>query len=43
MHTQNDYLVGLMSEPIVMKFGMYIMPPEPIAKALFINPSHQKY
>jgi hypothetical protein len=30
-----------MGEPIFMKFGMYIMAPEPISTAYFINPSHQ--
>jgi hypothetical protein len=30
-----------MPEPITMKFGMYIMPPEPISKAYFTYPSHQ--
>jgi hypothetical protein len=30
-----------MAEPIFMKLGMYIMAPEPILKAYFINPSHQ--
>jgi hypothetical protein len=30
-----------MPEPIVMKLGMYIMAPEPISMAYFINPSHQ--
>jgi hypothetical protein len=30
-----------MLEPIFMKLGMYIMTPEPIAKAYIINPSHQ--
>jgi hypothetical protein len=30
-----------MSEPISTKFSMYVMPPEPISKMYFINPSHQ--
>jgi hypothetical protein len=30
-----------MPEPIFMKPGMYIMAPEPISTAYFINPSHQ--
>jgi hypothetical protein len=30
-----------MSEPNFMKLGMYIMAPEPISTAYFINPSHQ--
>jgi hypothetical protein len=30
-----------MSEPVFMKLGMYIMAPEPISTAYFINPSHQ--
>jgi hypothetical protein len=30
-----------MPEPIFMKLGMYIMAPEPISKAPFMNPSHQ--
>jgi hypothetical protein len=30
-----------MPEPIFMKLGMYIMAPEPISSAYFINPSHQ--
>jgi hypothetical protein len=30
-----------MPEPIFMKFGMYIMAPEPISMAYFTNPSHQ--
>jgi hypothetical protein len=30
-----------MPEPIFMKPGMYIMAPEPISMAYFINPSHQ--
>jgi hypothetical protein len=30
-----------MTEPIFMKLGMYIMAPEPISVAYFINPSHQ--
>jgi hypothetical protein len=30
-----------MPEPIFMKLGMYIMAPEPISTAYFINPSHQ--
>jgi hypothetical protein len=30
-----------MSEPIFMKLSMYMMAPEPISKAYFINPSHQ--
>jgi hypothetical protein len=29
-----------MPEPILIKLGMYIMAPEPISKAYFINPSH---
>jgi hypothetical protein len=29
-----------MPEPVSMKIGMYIMAPEPISKAYFINPSH---
>jgi hypothetical protein len=28
-------------EPIFMKLRLYIMAPEPISKAYFINPSHQ--
>jgi hypothetical protein len=31
----------LMSEQIFMKLGMYIMSPEPVSTAYFINPSHQ--
>jgi hypothetical protein len=30
-----------MPEPIFMKLGMYIMTPEPISTAYFIDPSHQ--
>jgi hypothetical protein len=30
-----------MPEPIFMKLGMYIMGPEPISSAYFINSSHQ--
>jgi hypothetical protein len=30
-----------MPEPVFMKFGMYIMAPEPLSTAYFINPSHQ--
>jgi hypothetical protein len=30
-----------MPEPIFMKLGMYIMAPESISTAYFINPSHQ--
>jgi hypothetical protein len=30
-----------MSEPILMKLGMYIMTPEPISTTYFINHSHQ--
>jgi hypothetical protein len=30
-----------MIEQIFMKFGMYIMAPEPISTAHVINPSHQ--
>jgi hypothetical protein len=30
-----------MDEPIFMKLGMYIMAPEPISTAYFINPSPQ--
>jgi hypothetical protein len=30
-----------MSKPIFLKFGMYIMAPEPISVTYFINPSHQ--
>jgi hypothetical protein len=30
-----------MSEPMFIKLGMYIMAPEPISTACFINPSHQ--
>jgi hypothetical protein len=30
-----------MREPIFMKLGMYIIAPEPISTAYFINPSHQ--
>jgi hypothetical protein len=30
-----------MPEPIFMKLGVYIMAPEPISMAYFINPSHQ--
>jgi hypothetical protein len=30
-----------MPEPVFMKLGMYIMAPEPISTAYFINPSHQ--
>jgi hypothetical protein len=29
------------SEPVLTKLGMYIMAPEPISTAYFINPSHQ--
>jgi hypothetical protein len=29
-----------MPKPIFMKDGMYIMAPEPISMAYFINPSH---
>jgi hypothetical protein len=28
-------------QPIFMKLGMYVMAPEPIPMAYFINPSHQ--
>jgi hypothetical protein len=31
-----------MPEPIFIKLGMYIMAPEPISTAYFINPSHQR-
>jgi hypothetical protein len=30
-----------MSEPIYMKPGKYIMAPDPISTAYFMNPSHQ--
>jgi hypothetical protein len=30
-----------MVEPVFMKLGMYIMAPEPVSTAYFINPSHQ--
>jgi hypothetical protein len=30
-------------EPILMKLGLYIMAPEPISTASFINPYHQYY
>jgi hypothetical protein len=30
-----------MPEPIFMKLGMYIIAPEPISAAYFINPSYQ--
>jgi hypothetical protein len=30
-----------MPEPIVMKLGMYNMPPEPICMVHFINPYHE--
>jgi hypothetical protein len=30
-----------MSEPVFMKIGMYIMAPEPISRAYFINPIHR--
>jgi hypothetical protein len=30
-----------MSEPMFIKLGMYIMAPEPILAAYFINPSSQ--
>jgi hypothetical protein len=30
-----------MAEPVFMELGMYIMAPEPISTAYFINPSHQ--
>jgi hypothetical protein len=30
-----------MPEKIFMKLGIYIMAPEPISKAYFINPSHR--
>jgi hypothetical protein len=30
-----------MPEPIYLELGMYIMAPEPISAAYFINPSHQ--
>jgi hypothetical protein len=30
-----------MTEPVFVKFGMYITAHEPIAVAYFINPSHQ--
>jgi hypothetical protein len=30
-----------MPESVFMKLGMYIMAPEPISMAYFINPSHQ--
>jgi hypothetical protein len=29
-----------MHKPVFMKLGMYIMAPEPISAAYFINPSH---
>jgi hypothetical protein len=29
------------AEAVIMKLGMYIMPPEPLSTAYFINPSHQ--
>jgi hypothetical protein len=31
----------LMFEPVFMKFGMYIMTPDPISVMFLINPSHQ--
>jgi hypothetical protein len=31
----------LMPEPVFRKLGKYIMAPEPISTAYFINPSHQ--
>jgi hypothetical protein len=30
-----------MPEPIFIKLGLYIMAPEPMSTAYFINPSHQ--
>jgi hypothetical protein len=30
-----------MAEPVFLKLGMYIMAPEPISAAYFLNPSHQ--
>jgi hypothetical protein len=30
-----------MPNPLFIKLGMYIMAPEPISTAYFINPSHQ--
>jgi hypothetical protein len=30
-----------MPEPIIMKLGVYIMAPDPISMAYFINPAHQ--
>jgi hypothetical protein len=30
-----------MPEPVFMKLGMYILAPEPISTAYFLNPSHQ--
>jgi hypothetical protein len=30
-----------MAEPVFMKHGMYILAPEPITLAYFVNPSHQ--
>jgi hypothetical protein len=29
-----------MPKPVLIKLGMYIMAPEPISKAYYINPSH---
>jgi hypothetical protein len=29
-----------MLEPVLMKLGTYIMAPEPVSTAYFINPSH---
>jgi hypothetical protein len=30
-----------MAEPVFIKFGLYIMAPEPLSTTYFINPSHQ--
>jgi hypothetical protein len=38
----NPFPINLwMLEPIIMKLGMYVMAPEPISTAYFINPSYQ--
>jgi hypothetical protein len=37
------YLNFLKLHPIIIKLGMYIVPPEAISTSYFLNPSHKKY
>jgi hypothetical protein len=38
---ESSYYLILMREPAFKKLGMYVMAPELISWAYFINPSHQ--